>query len=246
MPPEEPDKFQDVQKLKPLHFVTRLPFLSQRKHAILQLVAKYSVIDPAQLTGHTFDFLDPQHSLHPLFERYKLQYQLILDGARPDEGDVLHRAISRAHQSIDLNRPKSKPRTDSGSSDTQVSISDGDYAAIDWQDFVVLESVEFFSSDFNGKSNLSAPFTKEELRLQKHRDERFSSSDLLFKSAITGELVPASQYNEHIRILTLDPKSRLQKHKEIERSANSNLEFSNVAENLAALRQKRRRLLEEQ
>lgn len=242
MPLEKTDTVAEAQKLEPLNFVTKLPLLSQRKHAILQLVAKYSVLDLAQLEGHTFDFLDPHHSLHPLFEKYKMQYQLIKDGVRPPEGDVLKRAILRAHESIG---EKSQ-----GALDTNVKSSitapKSDYAAIDWQDFVILETVEFFSSDFNGKSNLSAPFTKEELELQKHRDERIRTTEPFFKSAITGEMVPASQYNEHIRILTLDPNSRLQKSKERERGANSNLEFGNVANNLAALLQKRRRLLEEQ
>lgn len=250
----------------PLDFECTFPTtVSKRKLAIIKIIAQYSVCEPqllAEKVKHdNYDFIDPGHVLYPVYQQYVDQYKRVKEGAKPFSGNVLERAIARAVEYSNVIND-SKSASKSGADNTSKSKSDlssngpdhtsaGNTATKmpregsphNWHDFLVLETVNFFSQDLNGTSNLSAPLTLEELKLE--RTQQAHSHEPQFKSPITGELVPASKFNEHIRVHTLDPKYYEQKRTEMKRAESTNLDSDNAADNVFRLAEKRRKLNEE-
>jgi len=211
-----------------LPFAYEVPFVSQRKFAVVQTVAKHAVFAPPARTD--FDFTHKAHELYPLYASLVRQYELIRDGnVKVDERGLLRRAIERARAA-----PTGGVRRAPTPAPAPVSAP-ASAPAIDWQNFIVLETVEFFTADLNGTSHLAPPLSRTEMQLVRDTPEQ------MFRSALTGELVPQSQYNEHIRAHQIDPEYYKQKEKEQKRSE-TNLDYDHVAENLRRLRQKRQKL----
>lgn len=247
-------------QVPPLDFECSFPTaVSKRKLTIMKIIAQYSVINPQLLAekvkDNEYDFVEPSHVLYPVYQQYVNQYKRVVEGAKPFSGNVLQRAIERSAVINDsnpvkdnlLNNANNNSNSKRGSRGPGHSVTDAPAVAregsplhINWHNFLVLETVNFFSQDINGTSNLSAPLTLEELKLE--RTQQAQPNEPQFKSPITGELVPASKFNEHIRIHTLDPQYYQQKRTETERSESTNLDADNAADNVFRLAEKRRKL----
>lgn len=67
------------------------------------------------------------------------------------------------------------------------------------------------------------------------RRDRLKQKERMVRSHLTGEMIPESKYDEHVRITLLDPKWKEQRAKEDRRQATTNLSALDVEANLKRL-----------
>lgn len=237
---------ENADDLRPLNFLIDEPTVSKHQLEIIKVIAKYSVLQPEALATRQseFDFLHPQHHLHSLYQKLKHQYGLLHQGLMPPSVDVFRRAIKRA-QLRATHRPSSSGKPMHGQETT-----DSPETRVDWTRFVTLEAIEFFTADKNGESALPPPIAKDDVVSFRYQERRkrvpidaAGSNVTYFKSPYTGELVSATEYDEHVKVHEIDPKWRIQRAKEIEDLESTNLDPEMAAANLDALLAKRRKLL---
>ncbi|KAH3661990.1 hypothetical protein OGAPHI_006171 [Ogataea philodendri] len=109
-----------------------------------------------------FEFLRPSHSLHKVFERYLGSYRLILE----EEGQIkqeldgfsttrfLDRCYVRAGKMAEAKEEESRQKQ-------RLEKEQLEFASIDWQDFVVVETIEF--SEVDEVAQLGVPLDRGEL-----------------------------------------------------------------------------------
>lgn len=213
-------------------FTPKFSKISERTYEKVKAVAKHNILYPTNnLTN--YDFCQPKSKLFPVYNSFMDQYRTVLSGKIPSN-NVLRRAIAlvdaqlNAQGNIPTPARKSKQKIEE--------------PGINWQDFVVLETIEFFTSDLNGKSNLPPPLSLEEMQAHTLKEAK---QEIMLKSPFTGELIPSSKFDEHVKIHSIDPRWKEQKTKEIDRELNTNLDMENAAEKLNRLREKKRKLMED-
>lgn len=224
-PVEEP-----IISVDPLRFSAHQPALSSKDLQVIKLTALYTAKDPAFAkslpTEGQFAFLDPEHSLNSLYTAFIDQFNCILDPpadvlARLDPNDdILERATKRAQymqqvqKSVDIEQTKAeKDRIE--------------FAQIDWQDFVVVETVVFAEDE----QIEHRPLRKEDVQIKRLAPKQ-AGSEVKLRSAYTGEMIAASEFDEHMRIMNLDPTWKQQREVAQQRQASTNLDLAHAAANL--------------
>ncbi|KAI3406714.2 PRP21 [Candida oxycetoniae] len=188
---EETADLKDIHIAKPRDlpfFIENFPVITQYDLDVIKTSALYisingqdqipKLLDHEKKLGNEaqFEFLKPHHSLHGLFQIYVEQYRLInnmstnpehplrkeleqeVDDVKNDRGNgqfnILTRCFQRA-QYIKQNKIKQKLKTD------EVKQKQLRFAQIDWQDFVLVDMIEFDAIDEVKELNL--PLKRDDL-----------------------------------------------------------------------------------
>lgn len=219
---EEPKKQVSVE---PLMFVVDQPAISSKYLKVIKLTALYTSKDPefpkALPEQAQFAFLAPTHSLNALFKAYVDQYTIL---KIPDRvrgllnANVLEKATDRAEE-LKLRNEQDKIQLQRKEQERN------EFSRIDWQDFVVIETVVF--TDAEKIDN--RPLRKEDVQVKALQPK---NNEIKLRSPYTGELIPASEFDEHMRIMNLDPTWKQQRDVSRQRQATTNLDTSQAASNL--------------
>lgn len=212
-------------EVDPLMFSVDQPAISSKYLQVIKLTALYTSQDPefpqALPEQDQFAFLVPTHSLHGLFKAYVDQYTIL---KTPDKvagllsANVLEKAADRAEE-LKLRNEQAKIELEKQEQERT------EFSRIDWQDFVVIETVEFLDSD---KID-NRPLRKEDVQVKALQPK---NNELQLRSPYTGELIPASEFDKHMRIMNLDPTWKQQRDVARQRQATTNLDTSQAASNL--------------
>lgn len=219
--------------------------ISMRQLETLKLVARKMAVDPQfSPSSDRFRFLSTDSAYHGLFESFLEQYKSVV---AQRESDKIRLAESKRHDAI-LRRALSRaqwisehpPETTQEDSARAVS-----FAEIDWPNFRVIASIDVLKAD--KKAALPAPLTPDTIVL---RTPRFRSTEQpapavkeepALKSPYTGEMVPASLYEEHMRVHGLDPRWGERKRMQQEEAEKSNLVVEEAYSNLQRQTKRKRK-----
>ncbi|KAK9464386.1 Pre-mRNA splicing factor PRP21 like protein-domain-containing protein [Lipomyces arxii] len=164
---------QTLAQPKPLAFAVPMPPISAQDLDILRLTALFvakngrqfsNVLAQREEQNFQFDFLRPNHSLHPFFMRLVDQYRQVLNPSNElrktlDENlSNKLRVLESAQQRADWQKHQE--------AETKKAAEEADaeriaYAQIDWHDFVIVETIEFTAADRD--IDLPAPMSLSEL-----------------------------------------------------------------------------------
>mmetsp|Transcript_7150 Transcript_7150/g.10551 ORF Transcript_7150/g.10551 Transcript_7150/m.10551 type:complete len:515 (+) Transcript_7150:824-2368(+) len=169
-----------------------------------------------------FDFLKPNHPLFSYFtnlvEAYskcllpKLEDVKFLQQNVTEREKVLQRCLDRFQQQ----------RTSVKNEKTKEEIEEEERqqtAMIDWHDFVVVETIDFYENEELPPSSEkplhtldSGPFTSPPNFAHQESKKKLKASETQTqKCPMCGEVVPIESYPEHIRLELLDPRYKEQK-----------------------------------
>ncbi|CDK24771.1 unnamed protein product [Kuraishia capsulata CBS 1993] len=178
----EEDKIAAPPEFK---FFTRLPPVSAQDLDVIRLCAQFVAKNgpdyAAALRKHVsnsvqFEFMVKGHSLYPVFESFVEQYRLILHptqdiqeklstGAR-NAYSVLDRAFARAEY-------LKKQEIEAADNEAQLFKERIEYASIDWDSFVVVETIEF--TEVDDVAELPLPLSLAELQYRSLEQKKANS-----------------------------------------------------------------------
>ena len=151
------------------HFSARMPIINAQDLEVVKLTALFvakrgkgfmTALSQKEARNFQFDFLRPQHSLYQFFTRLVDQYTILLrpEGVGDDETTTERARVAELEENIKrkdhvLGRAKrraewvkyqeqQKQRKEEEEEKERIN-----YAQIDWQDFVVVETVVFTEAD---------------------------------------------------------------------------------------------------
>ncbi|KAG7883891.1 hypothetical protein KL938_002476 [Ogataea parapolymorpha] len=220
-----------------------------------------------------FEFLNVSHSLHGLFRQYLESYKLILAEKEKilheleiyDQTEFMDRCYARAQQMAKAEEEQTKEKQ-------RLEKEQMEFASIDWQDFVVVETIEF--TEVDEVAQLAPPLDRGELEYRsllekgeevlseeedesqedeeeeevplyeeqketveppkarpgmkirsagesrlkrKHEDQKFAENtkngERQVVCPLTGQLIPESNFGQHLAILLRDPKYKEEKQR---------------------------------
>lgn len=176
--PKGPQKPPDFQ------FSARMPRMSQKDLEIVRLTALFAAKNGRQFmtqlaqresTNPQFQFLSPNHTFHNFFQSMVDQYSMLLreggvngDGTKAQEervAELKHNAedkyhiLARAKQRAEYAKWQEAEKQKQEEEQEKQKI---EFASIDWNDFVVVETIVFNESD--DAANLPPPTTLNDLQ----------------------------------------------------------------------------------
>lgn len=173
------------EQVREFEFSAPLPTISAQDLDVIKLTALYVARNGTQFQaslGHResrnfqFDFLKPSHSLYPLFQSLVEQYKKAIempqwlkqriDDDLADKYAALTRARVRAESQAKKEERERKEREEA----EQERIA---FAQIDWQDFVVVETIEFTEAD--AKAALPPPVSLAQLQFASLEQKRLGT-----------------------------------------------------------------------
>uniref|UniRef100_A0A060T0P9 ARAD1C10010p n=1 Tax=Blastobotrys adeninivorans TaxID=409370 RepID=A0A060T0P9_BLAAD len=173
------------EQVREFEFSAPLPTISAQDLDVIKLTALYVARNGTQFQaslGHResrnfqFDFLKPSHSLYPLFQSLVEQYKKTIempqwlkqriDDDLAEKYAVLTRARVRAESQAKKEEQEQKEREEA----EQERIA---FAQIDWQDFVVVETIEFTEAD--AKAALPPPVSLAQLQFASLEQKRLGT-----------------------------------------------------------------------
>ena len=323
----------DIPKPKDLEFLIReFPSIRERDLQIIKTTALYiavngddkikKLIKHEQDLGYSaqFDFLKPQHSLHALFQSYIKQYRDV-SKAVADPSHHIRTDLSNTLKEVENNQfailTKAYDRTQylkqnkvrRKRQDEHLKQKRIHFALIEWQDFNIVEMVQFDEIDM--VKELSVPLSREDLLkrslIAKSQDLKLpkvkptsnaekeqeavkhsspddvkeasaenitpppfkgmkikaagttriksksttgnksaksalhSESTEKIKCPVTGKLIPASEFDDHLRNILRDPSYKQQQENYLRKnfSYESNITTDQAFENIKRLMRKR-------
>lgn len=156
----------------PFHFSPHIPPIYPRDLEIIKLTALFAarngkafvdqlagVMDVAMYTSQ-FAFLSASHSLHTLYQSYVDQYRRTIQPTA-DMQEKLQRGLNSKYTVLTNARLRAEREADQQEKQRLAQEKEEkerlEYAQIDWDDFVVVETIEFSKQDYN--QELAAPLT---------------------------------------------------------------------------------------
>ncbi|ODV94856.1 hypothetical protein PACTADRAFT_76458 [Pachysolen tannophilus NRRL Y-2460] len=154
-----------------------------------------------------FEFLNANHSFRKIFDSYVLQYEKILKPSEKlinkiEEGlknpyNVLERAFQRAEYEV-------KNEVEKAAKEEQIAKKELEFASIDWQDFTIVETIEFDEAD--KVSELPLPLSLADLQYRSLAQKKANS--------LLEEAPPDFEENAENIIETIPP-TQIEKDKNI-------------------------------
>ncbi|AOA64709.1 SF3a splicing factor complex subunit [Komagataella phaffii CBS 7435] len=193
-------KVQEISRPKDLEFLVDFKPMSSLDHDIIKLTALYVAVDKTTGDGvfrkkfeqsfggknAQFGFLDPTHSLNSIFNQYVNQYTLLLrlmkDKEKSDIFAKIELGCNSVHSFLDKSFSRAEYLQQEKMKEEHKKAKDEammlEFASIDWQDFTLVQVIEFTEEDFH--SELSQPLNLSELQ---YRSLEEKSSGLLIEEA---------------------------------------------------------------
>ncbi|KAG8237922.1 hypothetical protein J437_LFUL017451 [Ladona fulva] len=228
-------------------FVADPPSISALDLDIVKLTAQFVARNGRQFLtnlmnreqrNYQFDFLRPQHSLFQYFTKLLEQYTKVLIPPK----DLMSKLMEEtSNMNVVLEQVKyraewikhqeaQKRREEEEAEKERVA-----YAQIDWHNFVVVEKVDYQPFEHG---NFPPPTTPDEVGARvlmqvsllpvfsATKVQRTPGPDEYLISPITGEKIPASKVQEHMRIGLLDPRWVEQRDRQIQDKLNQETVFA--------------------
>ena len=162
-----PKKKQGPQAPPEFHFSARMPNMSAVDLETVKLTALFiakngrpwmTALSQREMTNPNFAFLRPQHSWHSFFTRLVDQYTELITGDSVDNGNPQKAMIAQLEKNIDnryhlLERARKRAEwvkyqeTQKVRKEEEEEAEKISFAQIDWQDFTIVEKIEFTESD---------------------------------------------------------------------------------------------------
>jgi splicing factor 3A subunit 1 len=230
----------------PLHYVgiTAPTNLTAAQVETIKLVAQFITLDESknflqnltirEWNNPTFAFLQPRHAHFAYFSALADCYKYIVQAALKKG----FKAKSSLQEYLDLAAYRAEYQLDAAER-KQGDAEDDEANAIDWHDFVLVETIEFAKDE--RVQPLVMPLEVDEMQESDDDEDgetirvvpnytpkvvasgQTSISQTHVIDPITGKSVPAAQTSEHMRIQLLDPKWAEEKKKFQEKQKESNL-----------------------
>ncbi|CAH2351016.1 putative pre-mRNA-splicing factor Sap114p [[Candida] railenensis] len=173
---------EQVPKPAVFQFLTKLPPISALDLEIIKLSALFVAQNGSRygegLIEHQrkkkqeaqFEFINPSHSLNPLYNEYIKQYRALIalnpDTLQEQSDNILQNAYQRAKYER-LHRAKAK---DEKRLQRERQVA---YASVDWQDFAVVGRIQFDTVD--EVRELAVPMNRDELVFRSLESKRSDS-----------------------------------------------------------------------
>ena len=164
------------------HFSARMPIINAQDLEVVKLTALFvakrgkgfmTALSQKEARNFQFDFLRPQHSLYQFFTRLVDQYTILLRPEGVDEATTeqkrlaelesnvknKYHVLERAKQRAEWVKFQEQQKQKKEEEEEKERIN---YAQIDWQDFVVVETVLFNEAD--DQAELPPPTTLTDLQ----------------------------------------------------------------------------------
>ncbi|ODV89927.1 hypothetical protein CANCADRAFT_98053 [Tortispora caseinolytica NRRL Y-17796] len=275
--PEPVEAKSETKEPYKFEFSEKLPLAAPEDIEVLRLAALYVASNGIERATNElrtvyrdnaqFAFLNPKHSLHQYFSAMIAQYQLVLRAPISLRNRIREIIDNKqvvyewAKQRAIYQQQKLQEEHEVQDAKQKEAI---EYSEIDWQDFVVVQTIEFTEEDRSRP--LPPPVSLSDLQRSsletKNRmltiedgpayadsddsDENDENDEKKHKNTnanprqmtlcqLCKRYVPEADYPEHIRVELLDPKWKQEKLKAEARAATTNLDTSAVTENLRNL-----------
>ncbi|KAL2758373.1 hypothetical protein ACRALDRAFT_2063795, partial [Sodiomyces alcalophilus JCM 7366] len=212
-----PDKPKGPPKPPDFKFSARMPRINQKDLDVLRLTALFVAKNGRQFMSQLaqreagnpqFQFLIPNHTFHNFFQHQVDQYTTLLrsSGLSGEGGklqqqtmaelqstiDDKYQVLTRAKQRAEYARHQESEKQKKEEEEEQKKI---EFARIDWNDFVVVETIVFNESD--EQANLPPPTNLAELQYASLEDRNNASisANLRIEEAMPGD--EETTYNAH-------------------------------------------------
>jgi len=193
-PPKQEQTAEEVVDLvggyepKPAEFKVDLPGVTAHDLDILRLTALFharrgrsflSSLSIREGRNYQFDFLRPTHSLYGYYNRMVESYQKVMqpppgliEGLIKETSDpnLKWNTLEDARKRTEWERGRRKREDVEAKEREQENVA---YSAIDWQDFVVVETIEFTQSDMD--LELPPPTSVDRLKSMSMAEKRMAS-----------------------------------------------------------------------
>ena len=191
---------------KPLDFKfsARMPRINQKDLEVLRLTALFVAKSGRQFQTQLaqreagtpqFQFLIPNHTFHNYFQHLVDQYSILLravgldgeggklqqellEGAQRNIDDKFH-VLTRARQRADYAKFQEQEKIKREEEEQKAKV---EFASIDWNDFVVVETIVF--TDADEQTNLPAPTTLADLQYASLEDRQQASINMRIEEAM--------------------------------------------------------------
>ncbi|CEI87839.1 hypothetical protein G6F70_005568 [Rhizopus microsporus] len=191
------DTAVDLAPKKPEDFLfsATMPAMSAQDLDIIKLTAQFaarnglsfiSQLMKRESRNYQFDFLHSTHSLFPYFTQLIEQYTKVLkptsdalDRLRSNQADKYH-VLDRVKERVEYVAWQEAEKKKKSDEDERERIA---YASIDWNDFVVVETVEF--TDADEQADLPPPMSLAELESMSLAQKRMAAMPELPKEEET-------------------------------------------------------------
>ncbi|KAL3302011.1 spliceosome-associated-protein [Colletotrichum asianum] len=201
--PQGPPKPPDFQ------FSARMPRINQKDLEVIRLTALFVAKNGRQFMTQLaqreagnpqFQFLIPNHTFHNFFQHQVDQYTALLraSGLSGEGGKLEQERIAHLRQNVDdkyhvLSRAKQRAEyskfqeTEKQKKEEEDEKKRAEFARIDWNDFVVVETIVF--TDADDHANLPPPTNLSDLQYAslEERNKASISSNLRIEEAFPGE-----------------------------------------------------------
>ncbi|KAF3802302.1 Sorting nexin-3 [Colletotrichum gloeosporioides] len=201
--PQGPPKPPDFQ------FSARMPRINQKDLEVIRLTALFVAKNGRQFMTQLaqreagnpqFQFLIPNHTFHNFFQHQVDQYTALLraSGLSGEGGKLEQERIAYLRQNVDdkyhvLSRAKQRAEyskfqeTEKQKKEEEDEKKRAEFARIDWNDFVVVETIVF--TDADDHANLPPPTNLSDLQYAslEERNKASISSNLRIEEAFPGE-----------------------------------------------------------
>ncbi|ROT41663.1 Surp module [Sodiomyces alkalinus F11] len=204
-----PEKPKGPPKPPDFKFSARMPRINQKDLDVLRLTALFVAKNGRQFMSQLaqreagnpqFQFLIPNHTFHNFFQHQVDQYTALLrsSGLSGEGGKLQQQAMAELQSNVDdkyqvLHRAKQRAEyarhqeTEKQKKEEEEEKKKIEFARVDWNDFVVVETIVFNESD--EQANLPPPTNLAELQYAslEERNNASISANLRIEEAMPGE-----------------------------------------------------------
>ncbi|WWD02712.1 hypothetical protein V865_000753 [Kwoniella europaea PYCC6329] len=191
LPEEKKDKKEDVinaYEPKPWEFLVDLPGVTAMDLDILRLTALFharrgrsflSSLSVKEGRNYQFDFLRPTHSLYGYYNRMVESYQKVMQPPpglienlvkEANDPEIKWKTLEEARNRAEWEKGRRKREDIKAKEEEEEAKA---FAAIDWQDFVTVETIEFTQND--EQLELPPPTSIDKLRTMSMAEKRMAA-----------------------------------------------------------------------
>ncbi|WWD17527.1 hypothetical protein CI109_101968 [Kwoniella shandongensis] len=232
---------------KPWEFKVDLPGVTAMDLDILRLTALFharrgrsflSSLSVKEGRNYQFDFLRPTHSLYGYYNRMVESYQKVMQPPpglienivkEANDPDIKWKTLEEARNRAEWERGRRKRETERQKEEEEEATA---RAAIDWQDFVVVETIEFTQND--EALELPPPTSVEKLKSMSMAEKRMASmvmeetgagptgADAVLDGQGAGEemeIEEDEEEEEEVRLQRIKAEQEQSKAREVQRAA---------------------------
>lgn len=182
-----------------------------------------------------FDFLRNGHRLNSYFVSLVDSYLRIID-SKERENLILNltksfksreEILQTALQRVEKKKKEIQIQRETLSEEDQMNLQQ-----IDWHDFVIVGTIDFGTAEEKTIVEESEEEDEDEIEMESDEEEVVKKMKVMLPN---GEIVGVNEINDVVKVDLIDPNSRVEKQKFLERQRTKVISESQIAKNLKAL-----------